>query len=238
MDLALHGRPAGNLDGMGRCAHAAASTMRRWREGVRRVVGEHQVAVSLTVTDSLLSLSPGGKGEGRPGESATANSRFITQGTPELPLRRSIHVELESILPAAIAWAVSESSRVAADGRELTSDEIEIARTVGVTGCKRIRIEMCEQLPVPQDKTLQMAAKKLGLLGSDMKGLTLGHSVIVCRGYLTRRTLAHEFRHVFQCEQAGSIEQFLRVYLAQVDTEGYDNAPLELDAVEAESMVL
>lgn len=147
-------------------------------------------------------------------------------------------MDLEAILPAAIAWAVSESKRVAAVGRELTSDEVEIARIVGVTDRGHIRIEMCEHFPMPQDATLQMAANKLGLLGPDMKGLTLGHSVIVCRGYLTRRILAHEFRHVFQCEQAGSIEQFLRVYLAQVDAEGYDNAPLELDAVEAETMVL
>jgi hypothetical protein len=63
-----------------------------------------------------------------------------------------------------------------------------------------------------------------------MAGLTLGYAVFVCRGHETRRLLSHEFRHVFQYEQNGAIAGFLPLYLQQIVTMGYQNAPLEMDA--------
>jgi hypothetical protein len=63
-----------------------------------------------------------------------------------------------------------------------------------------------------------------------MVGLTLGDGVYVCHGHGTVRLLSHEFRHVYQYEQAGSIGAFLPVYLQQIVTFGYNNAPLEVDA--------
>jgi hypothetical protein len=47
---------------------------------------------------------------------------------------------------------------------------------------------------------------------------------------LTSRLLAHECRHVYQYEVAGSIEAFLPLYLQQIAEFTYDRAPLELDA--------
>ena len=59
-----------------------------------------------------------------------------------------------------------------------------------------------------------------------MVGLTLGYGVYVCHGHGTVRLLSHEFRHVYQYEQAGSIAAFLPVYLQQIVTFGYNNAPM------------
>lgn len=137
---------------------------------------------------------------------------------------------LPLLLPKAIAWAQEEESRAASSGRALTADEITLARTVGVVNAKRIRIQSCDRLPMPQEPSLQAAAVQTGLLGPGMAGLTLGYSVFICRGHETRRLLAHEFRHVFQYEQNGSIAGFLPVYLQQIVTVGYMNAPLEIDA--------
>lgn len=141
-----------------------------------------------------------------------------------------LRAALPLLLPKAIAWAELEASRVATSGRALTADEITLARKVGVAKPELIRIQSCDSLPMPQDPPLQAAALQTGLLGPGMVGLTLGYSVFVCRGHEMRRLLAHEFRHVFQYEQGGSIAKFLPVYLQQIVTVGYGNAPFEIDA--------
>ena len=141
-----------------------------------------------------------------------------------------LRAALPLLLPKAIAWAEEEALRVATSGRALTADEITLARKVGVVKPELIRIQSCDRLPMPQDPSLQAAAVQTGLLGPGMVGLTLGYSVFVCRGHETPRLLAHEFRHVFQYEQGGSIAKFLPVYLQQIVTVGYGNAPFEIDA--------
>lgn len=146
-----------------------------------------------------------------------------------------LRAALPCLLPKAIAWAEEEALRVATSGRALTDDEITLAGKVGVAKPDLIRIQSCDRLPVPQDPSLQAAAVQTGLVGPGMVGLTLGYSVFVCRGHETRRLLAHEFRHVFQYEQNGSIAGFFPVYLKQIVTVGYRNAPLEADARAHES---
>jgi hypothetical protein len=63
-----------------------------------------------------------------------------------------------------------------------------------------------------------------------MVGLTLGHSIFICRGHKTPRLVSHELRHVYQYEQHGSIAAFLPIYLSQVLEVGYQNAAFERDA--------
>ena len=48
--------------------------------------------------------------------------------------------------------------------------------------------------------------------------------------------LSHEFRHVYQYEQAGSIAAFLPGYLQQVVQLGYANTAFERDAEAHESV--
>jgi hypothetical protein len=146
-----------------------------------------------------------------------------------------LRAALPFLLPKAIAWAAEEALRVATSGRALTVDEITLAHKVGVVKPELIRIQSCDCLPMPQDPSLQAAAVQTGLLGPGMVGLTLGYSVFVCRGHETHRLLAHEFRHVFQYEQNGSIAGFLPIYLQQIVAVGYGNAPLEVDARAHES---
>lgn len=142
----------------------------------------------------------------------------------------NLQASLPLLLPKAIAWAEVEASRVAASGRVLSVDELGVGRKVGVVQPELIRIAIVDQLPLPQDPSLRSAAIESGLLGPGMVGLTLGHSVFICRGHETWRVRAHEFRHVHQYEKAGSIAAFLPVYLQHVVTVGYNNAPFEIDA--------
>ena len=85
---------------------------------------------------------------------------------------------------------------------------------------------------VPQaTQVVQRAvALETGLLGEGMIGVTFGYGIYVCEGHVDNRLISHECRHVYQYESAGSIESFLPVYLHQIATIGYNNAPLEVDA--------
>ncbi len=138
--------------------------------------------------------------------------------------------ELPRLLPKAIAWAEAQAAQVANLGRSMDDSEMQLARRVGVTQPERVRVASVDALPLPEDPELRAAALQTGLLGPGMVGLTLGHSVLICRGHETKRLLSHELRHVHQYEQAGSIAMFLPGYLQQIVTFGYAAAPLEQEA--------
>jgi hypothetical protein len=89
---------------------------------------------------------------------------------------------------------------------------------------------VADRLPFPDTPALGAIARDTGLLSPGTIGLTLGHAVFVLRGHDTRRLLTHEFRHVHQYEEAGSIGAFLARYLHEVAIVGYHDAPLEADA--------
>ena len=137
---------------------------------------------------------------------------------------------LPILLPTAIRWSETLSSEVSRSGKHLNENEISIARDVGVMNPGLIRIAMVDRLPLPEDPQLRAAAIQTGVLGPGMVGLTLGHSVLICHGNKTIRLLSHEFRHVYQYEQYGSISNYLPVYLQQIVEVGYANAPFEIDA--------
>ncbi len=141
-----------------------------------------------------------------------------------------LQAALPLLLPKATAWAEEQARQVACSGRALTEREQELAREVGVAQPERIRVALVDTLPLPEDPAMRAAALQAGLLGPRMVGLTLGHSVLICRGHETLRLLSHEFRHVYQYEQAGSIAAFLPGYLQQVVQLGYANTAFEKDA--------
>jgi hypothetical protein len=141
-----------------------------------------------------------------------------------------LQAALPFLLPKAIEWAEGEANSAAATGQALNDSEQQVARRVGVLRPELIRVALVGSLPMPDDPALRSAAIQTGLLSPNSAGLTLGYLVFVRRGQDTLRLLSHEFRHVHQYEQAGSIAAFLSVYLQQIAQFGYANAPLEADA--------
>ena len=137
---------------------------------------------------------------------------------------------LPQLLPLAIKWAEAEAQKATPTGASLTNAEEKLARAVGVQRPELVRVAIVPQLPEPQHPQLRLAAQQAGLLGLGGAGLTLGYTVFIVRGQKTLRLLSHELRHVHQYEQLGSIARFLPVYLEQIVTLGYANAPLEADA--------
>jgi hypothetical protein len=145
-----------------------------------------------------------------------------------------LRTALPMLLPSAIRWAEVRASEVAQSGSQLNENRISIARAVGVIRPELIRVALVDRLPLPEEPQLRTAALQTGLLGPGMVGLTLGYSVLICHGHDTIRLLSHEFRHVYQYEQFGSIANFLPVYLQQIVELGYANAPFEIDAKDHE----
>jgi len=137
---------------------------------------------------------------------------------------------LPLLLPKAIEWANARSQEILTGGEPLSETGLELARAVGVSQPEKIRVSIVQSLPLPEDQTLRAVALETGLLGEGMVGLTLGYGIYVCTGHIDNRLVSHECRHVFQYEEAGSIEGFLPIYLEQIAIYGYDNAPYEIDA--------
>ena len=140
-----------------------------------------------------------------------------------------LRARLPEILSRAIAWAGSTAAAGASQGAVLTGPGISLAQKVGVKRPELIRVVAVDKIPQPEDPLLLEAAAQVGFLNGT--GLTLGYTVFLCRNDRRLTLLAHECRHVAQYEAHGSIAAFLEVYLDQLSSVGYDNAPLEIDAV-------
>jgi len=135
--------------------------------------------------------------------------------------------------PLVAAWAAWQSARGMRRGAPLSATQARLAAAVGVAQPERIRLVLVEHVPIPAGRWIDRIARRFGLPGADVDGLTLGHAIFIRDGALTPELLAHECRHVQQCEASGSLHAFLAIYLRQVARHGYRDAPFEADAREA-----
>lgn len=141
-----------------------------------------------------------------------------------------MNIDIQPLMPEAISWAQEHERLIKKAGRPLDDPNMDAARRVGVTKPQMIRILEVDWIPKPSHPDLQRLAVATGLLGPGTLGLTLGYRIYVLRGHVSKQLLTHEYRHVHQYENAGSISGFLQIYIQQVLEYGYMNAPLEVDA--------
>jgi len=137
---------------------------------------------------------------------------------------------LPHLLPKAIAWAEARSTETTTSGAPLTDLELRLAHLVGVQQPERVRILEVREIPQPEDPELRRAVAATGFIGPHTIGLTVGYGIYILAGHSTNKLVSHECRHVYQYEVAGSIRNFLPIYLGQIASVGYAAAPLELDA--------
>jgi hypothetical protein len=138
--------------------------------------------------------------------------------------------QLPILLPRILAWANAQSDHILRQGHPLNVAGLALAGRVGVAQPERIRILTVSAVPAPNDPELRQIAAEQNLIGPNTGGLTLGYGIFIVDGRLTSRLLAHECRHVYQYEVAGSIEAFLPLYLQQIAEFTYDCGPFEFDA--------
>lgn len=134
------------------------------------------------------------------------------------------------IATSAIKWVEQNQSLICQLGRTLSLEEQIIASHVGVARPEQVHVYEVSVIKPPNDPVLAALCVQFGFLTANTIGLTLGYGIYIKQGYLSTRLLSHEFRHVYQYEQAGSIEMFLSRYIAEIMEFGYENAPYELDA--------
>jgi len=106
-------------------------------------------------------------------------------------------------------------------GRELSERERELARKVGVTHPSEFASSPSRHYGQPQEQT--------GLMDPGMVALLLDTQ---CLSVTSRdvRLLSHEFRHVYQYEQAGSVAAFLLGISCRSSSAATHRQTFEIDA--------
>ena len=135
-----------------------------------------------------------------------------------------------NLIERAIAWVEEREATIAQYGRPLDELEVVDARAVGVKSPDLVRVLEVDAIELPTNAELRGLAEASGAFSDATFGMTFGHGICMIRGRTNRRRLSHELRHVYQYEEAGSVAQFIPVYLSQVLSVGYVNSPLEVDA--------
>lgn len=148
--------------------------------------------------------------------------------------KEEIIARLPLLFPLAVQWAAGQERRILAEGVSLTPTELQDAAAVGVLDVARVRLLPAAVIPRPDDPKLQAACDTINFLTMATRGLTLGHGIFIRQDcWRDRDLVAHELVHTAQYERFGGIEHFLRQYLAECLTVGYENSPLEREAQSA-----
>ena len=138
------------------------------------------------------------------------------------------------LMPLVMAWLFEVESNILTNGVELTDIETRDAISVGVQFPEKIRVLTVDKISKPDNPLLIQAGQETGLLSDTTIGRTVGYGIEILKGESSRRLLRHEFRHVYQFEQAGSVELFTIEYVKSVLSTGYFDSTFEQDARAAE----
>ncbi len=132
----------------------------------------------------------------------------------------------------AAQWAAEQERHVLCEGVRLSEIELADAKAIGVRNPERVRLLRVDAVPIPADPMLRAAAASINFLTAAPRGLALDYAIFVRADHWRDRALiAHELVHTAQFQRLGGILPFLRTYIFQCATVGYQNAPLELEAV-------
>jgi hypothetical protein len=147
--------------------------------------------------------------------------------------------QFDTLLPLAAQWAADQQNRILRDGVPLSIRELAAALKVGVQDPERVRLLQVEIIPSPTHPALQAAYQMANFVPTAPRGLTLHHGIFIRADYWRDRSLiVHELVHTAQFERLGGIQPFLRQYLMECATVGYNKSPLETEAVETAARAL
>lgn len=140
---------------------------------------------------------------------------------------------MENLLPLALDWASAQEARILRDGVPLSAQQISDAKRAGVAQPECVRLLQVDAIPAPAHPILRAACSAINFLTSAPRGLTLNYGIFVRRDSAQdRQLLVHELAHISQYERLGGMVPFLRKYIFECFTLGYQRAPLELEADE------
>ena len=135
------------------------------------------------------------------------------------------------LIPKAAIWAQQQEQEILKNGVFLSEDQLEDAKIIPVEHPEKVRLLCVEQIPLPEDPELKLAAQRLKLITPDTIGLTLQYGIFIRKDFWNHReTIAHELVHTSQYERLGSIQKFLNQYIQECVQFEYPNTPLEQEA--------
>ena len=148
--------------------------------------------------------------------------------------RNDVIAGFPTIFPLAVEWAMAQERFIIENGVALNPEEVKDAIAVEVQNAGEVRLMAVGAIPRPDHPELRAACDALNFLTPATRGLTLGHGIFIRQDcWRDRDLIAHELVHTAQYERFGGIEPFLRQYLTECLTVGYENSPLEQEAVRA-----
>lgn len=140
------------------------------------------------------------------------------------------------VLWLASAWVRWRESVILRHGVALNSEQLRLARSVGVQAAERVRVVAAASIPLPLPRKVRSAAQRVGWISPRIAGMTLGYGIVLREDCCADASLlAHELAHVAQYERLGGVRGFLRQYLRECVWPGYPHGALELEAKAAEA---
>jgi hypothetical protein len=146
---------------------------------------------------------------------------------------------VEQYFPKAVQWVAEMERAILKSGQPLLPQNRKDAETIGVQQSKDVRILVLDGIPLPNDPGLRQLAAETELITDRTAGMTFGHGIVLKKGSIDRRLIAHELVHVMQYERFGGIKAFLKEYVKEVAfPPGYPNGPLEREADQLAELVV
>lgn len=144
---------------------------------------------------------------------------------------------LERFMGYYVSWAREIEERGQAIGTPLDLDQKSLAAAVGVKHPEKVRLIFVDEVPFPtENPEIRLAGEKFGFIGPGItnNAQAFGYTIWVRKGFsLDRPRLAHELAHVMQIERSASFAAYAKQYVSELIRFGHENAPLELEAYEA-----
>ena len=140
------------------------------------------------------------------------------------------------LVPQYIEWGYEIEAQGLKLGVSLDSEGLMLAKDIGIQSPEKIRIVYVDEIPFPHDNfALKMLGEAVGFIGDNIinEAQAFGYSIYVRKDYeFDKPSLAHEIVHVLQIERA-NFEDVTFQHLSDLAKYGYDKAPLEVEAFEA-----
>jgi hypothetical protein len=146
---------------------------------------------------------------------------------------------VEQYFPKAVQWVAEMERAILKSGQPLLPQNRKDAETIGVQQSKDVRILVLDGIPLPNDPGLRQLAAETELITDRTAGMTFGYGIVLKKGSIDRRLIAHELVHVMQYERFGGIKAFLKEYVKEVAfPPGHPNGPLEREADQLAELVV
>ena len=146
-----------------------------------------------------------------------------------MPSEKTV-LKVDAILDKAMAFQKTSEATALSEGRQLTKDEAEYAKQLGIKHPEKIRITHQWRFPKPLDEALLVEFNQLGFGSLLEGGRTNGYGIFI-KPYFPNKSaiIRHELVHVKQAESMG-LRPFTRQYLIEAMTYDYFDIPLETEA--------